>query len=91
MKQCIDQKYFPKRFPAQHQDCQPGIESWMEPLPVFDDPCYRGSGKLRGKTALITGGDSGIGRAAAVAFVKEGADVAIAYLNERSDAEMTKQ
>ena len=91
MKKCMDQKYFPKRFPAQHQDCQPGIESWMEPLPVFDDLCYRGSGKLRGKTALITGGDSGIGRAAAVAFVKEGADVAIAYLNERSDAEMTKQ
>ena len=55
MKQCMDQKYFPKRFPAQHQDCQPGIESWMEPLPVFDDPCYRGSGKLRGMTALITG------------------------------------
>ena len=59
MKQCMDQNYFPKRFPAQHQDCQPGIESWMEPLPVFDDPCYRGSGKLSGMTALITGGTAG--------------------------------
>ncbi|WP_138495155.1 SDR family oxidoreductase [Paenibacillus pinistramenti] len=78
-------------FPPQHQERQPGIESQMNPLPIWDNPAYKGSGKLEGKTALITGGDSGIGRAAAVAFAKEGADVAIAYLYERSDALVTKQ
>ncbi|WP_197076533.1 SDR family oxidoreductase [Domibacillus indicus] len=75
--------------PPQTQDQQPGIESEMTPEPLYDDPNYQGSGKLAGKTALITGGDSGIGRAVAVAFAKEGANVAIAYLNEHSDAEET--
>jgi NAD(P)-dependent dehydrogenase (short-subunit alcohol dehydrogenase family) len=70
---------------------QPGIESLMIPQPIFDNPSYRGSGKLSGKIAIITGGDSGIGRAVAVAFAKEGADVAIVYLYERSDAIVTKQ
>jgi NAD(P)-dependent dehydrogenase (short-subunit alcohol dehydrogenase family) len=77
--------------PPQHQDQQPGIESEMTPRPRAVDPEHRGSGKLDGKVALITGGDSGIGRAVAIAFAKEGADVAVAYLNEHGDAEETKR
>jgi NAD(P)-dependent dehydrogenase (short-subunit alcohol dehydrogenase family) len=77
--------------PPQHQDRQPGIESAMTPRPESDRPEYRGSGKLAGKVALITGGDSGIGRSVAVHFAKEGADVAIAYLNEEGDAQETKR
>lgn len=78
-------------FPPQHQDQQPGIESQMNPLPVFDNPAYVGSGKLLGKVAVVTGGDSGIGRAVANLFAKEGADVVISYLNEHDDAEETKR
>ncbi|MCM3783203.1 SDR family oxidoreductase [Neobacillus mesonae] len=77
--------------PPQHQDQQPGIESEMFPRPEFEDAAYKAAGKLTGKTALITGGDSGIGRAVAVTFAKEGADVAIVYLNEHGDAEETKR
>jgi NAD(P)-dependent dehydrogenase (short-subunit alcohol dehydrogenase family) len=76
--------------PPQHQEQQPGIESEMTPKPKSDDDKYRGSGKLEGKVALITGGDSGIGRAVAIAFAKEGADVAVSYLNEDDDANETK-
>lgn len=76
--------------PPQHQEEQPGMEYKLKPLPKADDPSYRGSGKLEEKVALITGGDSGIGRAVAIAFAKEGADVAIVYLNEHKDAEDTK-
>ena len=77
--------------PPQEQDQQPGVESEMTPRPVAEDPKYQGSGKLKGKVALITGGDSGIGRAVAITFAKEGADVAVSYLNEHSDAEETRR
>jgi len=72
--------------PEQSQDVQPGLEYEMNPLPIFDNPNYKGSGKLKGKVAIITGGDSGLGRAATIAFVKEGAKVVIPYLNETKDA-----
>lgn len=80
---------FPTSFPTQHQDAQPGLESQMNPRPQSDDARYRGSGKLAGQVAVITGGDSGIGRAVAIAFAKEGADVAIVYLSEHADAATT--
>jgi NAD(P)-dependent dehydrogenase (short-subunit alcohol dehydrogenase family) len=79
------------QIPPQHQDQQPGIEAEMTPKPESEDKERRGSGKLDGKVALITGGDSGIGRAAAIAFAVEGADVSIVYLNEHEDAEETKR
>ncbi|MEA4901084.1 SDR family oxidoreductase [Desulfitobacterium sp.] len=78
-------------FPAQHQNQKPGIEAMMNPRPLFDDPQYIGNGKLQDKVALITGGDSGIGRAVAVAYAKEGADIAFVYLNEQADAEESKK
>lgn len=77
--------------PKQHQDQQPGIEAQMSPRPQSEDQQYRGSGKLNGKVALITGGDSGIGRAVAIAYAKEGADIAIIYLNEHEDAKETQR
>jgi NAD(P)-dependent dehydrogenase (short-subunit alcohol dehydrogenase family) len=76
--------------PKQHL-AKPGLESELEPRPQFEAPDYRGSGKLEGKVALVTGGDSGIGRAVAVLFAREGADVAIIYLSEDQDAETTRQ
>ncbi len=78
-------------FPPQHQDHQPGIEAVMTPRPQIEGKNYRTAGKLEGKVALITGGDSGIGAAVAIHFAKEGADIAITYLEEQQDAEHVRQ
>lgn len=80
----------PITFPPQHQDQHPGIESIMVPRPISENPFYVGSGKLFNRVAIITGGDSGIGRAVAITYAKEGADVVIVYLYEHADAEETK-
>jgi NAD(P)-dependent dehydrogenase (short-subunit alcohol dehydrogenase family) len=85
----MSEKTTSTQFPPQEQARQPGIESVMEPRPDAEDESRRPSGKLNGRRALITGGDSGIGRAVAIAFAKEGAQVAIVYLNEHGDAEET--
>ncbi len=77
--------------PPQEQDVQPGKEYLMTPLPIFDNPNYKGSEKLKDKVAIITGGDSGLGKACAIAFVKEGAKVVIPYLDEHQDALTTKE
>lgn len=77
--------------PPQHQDKQPGIEAEMTPRPQSSMENWKASGKLEGKTAVVTGGDSGIGRAVAVGFAKEGADVAILYKDEHVDAQETKR
>ena len=87
MSQVVEQPKPP--FPKQHQE-KPGKESELEPRPRYKAPLYKGSGKLDGQVALITGGDSGIGRAVAVLYAREGADVAIVYLpEEQSDADET--
>lgn len=80
----------PDSFPKQTQS-QPGYEYKMSPEPEIISKNYKGCGKLKGKTAIITGGDSGIGRSAAVHFAREGADVAIVYYNEHKDAKETKE
>jgi NAD(P)-dependent dehydrogenase (short-subunit alcohol dehydrogenase family) len=84
---CEDQ---PVAFPPQHQEQHPGLEYVMNPRPIYENSAYIGSGKLQNRVAIITGGDSGIGRATAIAFAKEGADVVIPYLYEDRDAEETK-
>jgi NAD(P)-dependent dehydrogenase (short-subunit alcohol dehydrogenase family) len=79
-----------EKFPPQHQQRQPGREHEMAPQPEVIRSDYRGSGKLRGKVAIVTGGDSGIGRAVAVHFAREGAKVVIGYLEEDKDAQETR-
>jgi NAD(P)-dependent dehydrogenase (short-subunit alcohol dehydrogenase family) len=78
-----------KTLPAQHQNQQPGLEHEMHPQPIYLSTEYRPAGKLSGQVAIITGGDSGIGRAVALHFVMEGAHVALVYLNEDEDAHET--
>ncbi len=77
--------------PPQHQNSKPGRQDRMIPQPLIDDPHYLAAGKLKDKVAIITGGDSGIGQATAIAFAKEGADVVVVYLNEHEDARQTRQ
>lgn len=81
---------FPRAIPPQHQNTQPGFENKMNPRPIFEDTNCVGSSRLVDKVAVITGGDSGIGRAVAIAYAKEGANLAIMYLNEEEDANETK-
>ncbi|MEA4827219.1 MAG: SDR family oxidoreductase [Clostridium sp.] len=81
---------FPIKFESQHQDTQPGLEALMNPRPTSENPRYKACGKLLNKVAIITGGDSGIGKAVAITFASEGADVVIVYLNEEVDAMETK-
>ncbi|WP_010198547.1 SDR family oxidoreductase [Bacillus sp. m3-13] len=80
----------PINFPEQRQLQQPGLEKYMVPKPIIENPHYKGSGKLKGKIALITAGDSGIGAATAISYAKEGANLAISYLDEHEDANRTK-
>jgi NAD(P)-dependent dehydrogenase (short-subunit alcohol dehydrogenase family) len=87
----MNEEKLPKKFPPQEQEHQPGVEGKMDPEPISVDPNYKGSGKLKDKAILITGGDSGIGKSAAIYFAKEGADVAIVYLDETSDADDTRR
>ncbi|MEH7115218.1 SDR family oxidoreductase [Neobacillus niacini] len=87
----MNNEKYPSEVPAQEQMQQPGIQKEMMPPPETMNPEYKGSAKLKGKNVIITGGDSGIGRAVSIAFAKEGANVAIVYLSESNDAEETKQ
>jgi NAD(P)-dependent dehydrogenase (short-subunit alcohol dehydrogenase family) len=85
------QSEYPQGLPPQHQENHPGTEAEMEPRPHFKGSEYRASGKLEDKVAIITGGDSGIGRAVAITYAKEGADVAILYLSNDQDAAETRK
>lgn len=80
----------PQHFPVQQQDANPGAEHVMDPPPTYDTPDYRGSDKLKNRVAIVTGGDSGIGRSVCIFFAREGADIVIVYLKNHKDAEDTK-
>lgn len=90
MSEDMKSKY-PEHIEGESQDSRPGLEEAMETKPVYDDDSYQGSHRLQGKVALITGGDSGIGRAVAVAFAKEGAKIFISYKDETTDAEAVQE
>jgi short chain dehydrogenase len=81
---------YPARFPPQHQ-MKPGLEADLDPASMYEAPGYKSSDQLKGMVAIVTGGDSGIGRAIAVLYAREGADVAVVYLCEHPDAEETKR
>jgi NAD(P)-dependent dehydrogenase (short-subunit alcohol dehydrogenase family) len=83
------EREYPQSFPAQHL-AKPGLEADLDQRPMFEAPAYKGSEKLKDMVALVTGGDSGIGRAVAVLYAREGADIALVYLDEHEDAEATK-
>jgi len=84
------ERHYPEPpLPQQHQ-AKPGSEAKLDPAPMYQAPYYKGSEKLKDKVAIVTGGDSGIGRAVAVLFAREGANVAVVYLSEHDDAEVTK-
>jgi NADP-dependent 3-hydroxy acid dehydrogenase YdfG len=85
----LNMNYPKPPFPKQHQS-MPGLTDAMKPVPDHGETSYKGSGRLAGKKAIITGGDSGIGRAVAIAYAREGADVLISYLNEDTDAKETE-
>ena len=84
------QRHYPSEFPAQHVK-KPGLEAELKVQPMFEAPGYLGSDKLKGCVAIVTGGDSGIGRAVAVLYAREGANIAVVYLDEHEDAEETKR
>jgi NAD(P)-dependent dehydrogenase (short-subunit alcohol dehydrogenase family) len=90
-KSMADQSNEQQQFPPQQQDRRPGLRSEMDPIPESIKKDYKAADKLKGKVAIITGGDSGIGRAVALAFAAEGADVAVLYLDEHKDAQDTKE
>lgn len=81
----------PTNFPPQHQAKQPGEQGQMQPKPIVDNPLYNGSNKLKDRTAIISGGDSGIGQAVAIAFAKEGANIVVVHLHDNEDADETKR
>jgi len=82
---------YPKEFPPQQQKEHPGKEYKMDPEPFYDAPWYKGAGKLKGKVAIITGGDSGIGRSVAILFAREGANVTVCYFSSEKDAKDTQK
>ncbi|WP_430488902.1 SDR family oxidoreductase [Rossellomorea marisflavi] len=91
MSELDKQTFLSNGVTPQTQSKQPGVEKEMDPTPIYELESHVGSGKLKGKVALITGGDSGIGKAVAIGYAKEGADIAISYLDEHEDAEQTKK
>jgi NAD(P)-dependent dehydrogenase (short-subunit alcohol dehydrogenase family) len=90
MEKAMPDSNMPTEFPEQPQS-PPGLTGKMQPIPDHGEDSYVGSGKLNGKIALITGADSGIGRAVAIAFAREGADIVVSYLNEHEDARATAE
>lgn len=91
MKRELTDKDMPRDEEIKEQKPLDGEESGMDPEPIYDNPTHRGYGRMKGKVAIVTGGDSGIGRAVSVAYAKEGADVVIVFFDDEKDAEKTRQ